>query len=63
MTPRGASILRMVCRSLPPIFNGLLISLFSSGPKQLLVVAYYVGFRLTFHPQGVYMGGSRMPVH
>ena len=42
---------------------GLLNNLSSSSPKQLLVVAAYEGFQVTFHPRCVYMGGSRMPVH
>ena len=42
---------------------GLQTNLFSSGPKQLLVVACRQGFQVTFHPLSVYMGGSRMPVH
>ena len=36
---------------------------FSSGPKELLVVASREGFQVTFHPLSVYMNGSRMPVH
>ena len=42
---------------------GLQTNLFSSGPKQLLVVAAYEGFQVTFPPRFVYMGRSRMPVH
>ena len=42
---------------------GLLTNLFSLGPKQLLVVAAYEGFQVTFHPRSVYTGGSHMPLH
>ena len=42
---------------------GLRTNLFSSGPKQLLVVAAYKGFGVTFHLRSVYMGRSRIPVH
>ena len=42
---------------------GLQTNLFSSGPKQLLVVADYEGFEVTFQPRSVYMGGSCMPMH
>ena len=42
---------------------GLKTNLFSSGPKQLLVIASCEGFQVSFHPLSVYMGGSRMPVH
>ena len=41
---------------------GLQTNLFSSGPKQLLVVATYEGFQVMFHPRSVYMGGLRIPV-
>ena len=43
--------------------GGLQTNLFSSGPKQLLVVASREGFQVNIHPLSVYMGGSRMPVH
>ena len=43
--------------------GGLRTNLFSSGPKQFLVVASCEGFQGSFHPASVYMGGSRMPVH
>ena len=42
---------------------GLKTNLFSSGPKQLLVIASCEGFQVNFHPLFVYMGGSRMSVH
>ena len=42
---------------------GFLTNQFSSGPKHLLVIATYEGLQLTSHPQAVYMGESRMPVH
>ena len=42
---------------------GLKTNLFSSGPKQRLVVAYREGFQVTLHPLPVHMGGSCMPVH
>ena len=42
---------------------GLRTNFFSSGPKQLLVVASCEGCQVNFHPASVYMGGSRMPVH
>ena len=40
---------------------GLLTNLFSSGPKQLLVIATYEGFQLTFRPHAVYIGGVFRP--
>ena len=42
---------------------GLKTNLFSSGPKQLLVIALCEAFQVNFHPLSVHMGGSRMPVH
>ena len=42
---------------------GLKTNIFSSGPKQMLVIASCEGFQVNFHPLSVYMGGSRMPVH
>ena len=36
--------------------------LFSSVPEQLLVIATYKNFHLTFHPRAVYIGESRMPL-
>ena len=38
-------------------------NLFSSGPKQLLVIALCEGFQVNFHPLSMYMGWSHMPVH
>ena len=42
---------------------GLQTNFFSSGAKQLLVVATFENFQITFHPRSVDMGGSHMPVH
>ena len=42
---------------------GILTNLFSSGRKQLLVVASYDGLQLAFHPLAVLKGASRMLVH
>ena len=42
---------------------GLRTNLFSSRPKQLLVVASCEGFQVRLPPASVYVGGSRMPVH
>ena len=42
---------------------GLLTNLFSSRPKQLLVVATFENYQITFHPRSAYMGGSLILVH
>ena len=42
---------------------GLLMNVFLLGPKQLLVVASYEGFQLTFHPLAAFMGAFTMPIH
>ena len=53
----------------PPLFadnlqgTDLKTNLFSTGPKQLLVIAWCQGFQVNFHPLSVYMGESRMRVH
>ena len=61
MTPHGVLTQSQICRCNQKV--GLLTNLFSSGRKQLLVVAAYEGFQVTFHPRSVYMGRSHMPVH